>query len=453
MAERVVMPNLGLTMDQGIISEWLKQEGESVEKDEPLLVVETDKAALEVPSPYGGVLLTIRELAGATVPVGQPIAYIGEAGEIVDASLSARQVSAATPAAPAAARAPAAAATAGEQRFISPRARRVARELNLDVTALSGSGPGGRIVERDVQSLAGTVTTAPEPARVLASPLAKKLALELGVDLAGIAGTGPGGRVTAEDVRAATAPPAETPMPAAVAATSAPSTSTPLGRIRRVTAERMAASAREVARVTLNMTVDMSEAVKFQAQLSPEFERRYSARLTYDAMIAKACALALSEHGTLNARWLGTEPPSIELRTAIHIGVAVAALDGLLVVVLRNAVERPLHALTADLLRLADLAREGKAAPDDLSGGTFTITNLGSYGVESFSPIVNLPEAAILGVGAITRQPAVVGDQIVIREQMKLSLSFDHRITDGAPAAAGLRRIREIIESPYILLT
>src|SRR5215212_489180 len=215
MAERVVMPNLGLTMDQGIITEWLKQEGESVAKDEPLLVVETDKAALEVPSPYSGVLLSIREQAGATVPVGQPIGFIGEAGEAVQAPVNAPSVATVpnTTAAPSV-QSPVAVPAGDAPRFISPRARRVARELNLDVAAITGSGPGGRIVERDVQSSAASATSVPEPTRIQASPLAKKLASELGVDLAGITGTGPGGRVTAEDIRAVSTPTSETTVSA-----------------------------------------------------------------------------------------------------------------------------------------------------------------------------------------------------------------------------------------------
>jgi pyruvate dehydrogenase E2 component (dihydrolipoamide acetyltransferase) len=197
----------------------------------------------------------------------------------------------------------------------------------------------------------------------------------------------------------------------------------------------------------------MAEAVRFQAQLSPEFERRYGARLVYDAMIAKACGLALVDHPTLNARWTDANPPAIEILTDVNVGVAVATDDGLVVVVLRGAHTRPLYQLSADLLRLAESAKSGRVTPDDVSGGTFTVTNLGAYGVEAFTPIINPQEAAILGVGAIARRPAVEGDAVVVREQMTLSLTFDHRVNDGAPAAAFLRRVREILEAPYVLLT
>jgi pyruvate dehydrogenase E2 component (dihydrolipoamide acetyltransferase) len=459
MAERVIMPSLGLTMDEGTILEWLKHEGDSVSKDDALLVVETDKAALEVPSPYAGVLISITAQAGQTVAVGGTIAFVGEPGEAVEGTSAAQSSATAAPAAPqpAAREAAPSVESAVARQFASPRARRVARELGLDALALAGTGPSGRVVERDVRAAASAAPAAPPAERIMASPLARKLADERGMDLASISGTGPGGRITADDVNAAlatrvaaTAPDAS---PLSTGSAASGTRREPLGRVRRITAERMAASARTVARVTLTSTVDMAEAVRFQGQLNPEFERRYGARLVYDAMIAKACGLALTDYPTINARWTESDPPAIEIVSDVNVGVAVATDDGLVVVVLKAADARPLHQLSADLLRLADLAKSGRVAPDDVSGGTFTITNLGAYGVEGFTPIINPPEAAILGVGAIARRPAVVGETVVPREQMTLSLSFDHRVNDGAPAAAFLKRVKEILEAPYVLLT
>jgi pyruvate dehydrogenase E2 component (dihydrolipoamide acetyltransferase) len=224
----------------------------------------------------------------------------------------------------------------------------------------------------------------------------------------------------------------------------------PLGRLRRLTAERMATSSQTVARVTLFMPVDMAEAVRFRGQLGPEFERRYGARLSYDAMIAKAAALALRDHAELNAQWADGAVQPLE---AVNIGVAVALDAGLVVTVVRDADAKALHAIQAELNALVEKARAGRLGPDDVSGSTFTITNLGGYGVEAFTPIVNLPEAAILGVGRIAKLPAVVDDALTIREQMTLSLAFDHRVADGAPAARFLQRLKEILEAPYILLT
>jgi pyruvate dehydrogenase E2 component (dihydrolipoamide acetyltransferase) len=302
-------------------------------------------------------------------------------------------------------------------------ARKLAAEHGLDLAGLRGSGPGGRIVEKDVlAAVAGGPGTPGGPASEAAAPAAPAPA-------AGPAPAGP-------------APPA--PASAAAGETVA------LSRLRRITAERLAASAQAVARVTLFMTVDMAEAVRFRGQLGPEFERRYGARLSYDTMIAKACGLALREHPELNAQWAdGAVRPLAE----VNVGVAVALDEGLLVVVLRQVDVRPLYELQADLTALVERARTGRLNPDDISGSTFTLTNLGGYGVEGFTPIVNLPEAAILGVGTIARQPAVVGDQLTIREQMTLSLAFDHRVADGAPAARLLQRVKQILEAPYILLT
>jgi pyruvate dehydrogenase E2 component (dihydrolipoamide acetyltransferase) len=409
------------------------------------------------------------------VPVRRPIALIAEPGVAPSAAgPSGAPVAAvepagrpaAAPTAAASAQPAAAAGPPGGRQTVSPRARRIARELGVALAELVGSGPAGRIVERDVRAAAQAAPAAvPAPAgRILASPLARKLAAEHGLDLAGLRGSGPGGRIVVKDVLAAVAsgpapaapapaaaPMAPSPAPPAPSAAAAPTGETvALGRLRRITAERMAASAQAVARVTLFMTVDMAEAVRFRAQLGPEFERRYGARLSYDAMIAKACGLALREHPELNAQWAdGAIRPLAE----VNVGVAVALDEGLLVVVLRQADARPLHQLQTDLNGLVERARAGRLSPDDISGSSFTLTNLGGYGVEGFTPIVNLPEAAILGVGTIARQPAVVADQLAIREQMTLSLAFDHRVADGAPAARLLQRVKQILEAPYILLT
>jgi len=472
VATRVIMPTLGLTMEQGTIVRWLKREGEAVERDEPLFTVETDKATMDVPAPASGVLARVLAPEGAVVPVQQTIAIIAAPGEAVPAELAAAEpgapaspppaaASAGAPAAPTAgpvAGAPAPEAATGRAAPASPRARRVARELGVDLTQVQGTGPGGRIVEADVRRHAAGQRAAPA---ARATPLAQRLALELGVDLSAVAGTGPGGRITRQDVEAAAArgavavPTAPPPIPPAAApAAAVPAAArggrlAALSRLRRITAERMAHSARTVARVTLFTEVDFAEAVRFRAQLLAEFERRYGARLTYDALIARACALALLDHPALNAHWTDEGP---RLYDQVDIGVAVALPDGLVVPVIRDAARRPLWDLARTLDELVARAREGRLGPDDF-GGTFTITNLGMYGVEGFTPIVNPPEVAILGVGAIQRKPVVVNDTVAVRERVTLSLAFDHRAVDGAPAAAFLARVREVLEKPYILLT
>ena len=437
---------LGLTMEEGTVAEWLKQEGDSVRRDEPLLTVEMDKGTVEVPAPASGVVSRILVPVGTTVAVKTPIAEIETA---------AGSTSAAAPAAPAApppsvavssseftpaspAPVPAASAVtsnggSGERAFSSPRARMRARELGVDLAQLRGSGPHGRIVEADVLA-ASPPSIAQE--RVLATPLARRLAQEHGVDIAALQGSGPGGRVTQEDVLGA----------AAQAGVEQ------LSRVRRITAERMATSAQTTARVTLFLEADFSEAARFRAQLQPEFARLGVDKLPWDAVIAKAAALALVDHPNVSAQWA---PDGRGLRhpDGAHVGVAVALEpEGLVVPVLRDAHSRSLRELAADLLTLADRARAGRLSPAEMQGGTFTITNLGGYRVDGFTPIINPPETAILGVGRIADKAVVVDGRVEPRTMCTLSLSFDHRVVDGAPAAAFLARLAELLERPYALL-
>ncbi len=479
MPHQVTMPMLGLTMEEGTITEWLKQPGDTVAKEEPLFVVETDKSAVEVGAPASGVLSQIIVQVGQTVAVSAPIAVIAQPGEAVEASPAPAAASAPAPAATPVAAAPSAVASAtapaaapraaGDRLAVSPRARRVAGELGVDVTTVTGTGPDGRIVERDVRAAAAAPapasTSAPATGsgseRVVASPLAKKLAAQHRIDLALVKGTGPGGRITEKDVTAAVDARAAAPAAAAEAPASLPAFAAatgafePLSRVRRITADRMAASARSVARVTILMEVDMTEAVRFRTQLAPEFEKRHGARLSYDAMIAKACAIGLAEHPHVNAQWQeggNGQQPGLLLQSSVNVGIAVANDQGLLVVVVRDADKKPLSAVNSDLMGMVAKSRQGGLGPDELSGSTFTITNLGNFGVESFTPIVNPPEAAILGIGRIAKRPAVVDGQIVARDLMYLSLAFDHRVVDGAPAAQFLQRVKECLEAPYVLL-
>jgi len=321
-----------------------------------------------------------------------------------------------------------------------------ARELDVDLAGRRGSGPHGRVVEADV--LQASQAAVAEPQRVAITPLARRLAQEHGVSLDDVQGTGPGGRVTQDDVLRAAERGPKAPAPAVAAASDGVQ---PLTRIRRITAERMAASAHSVAGVTLHLEVDLSEAARFRQQLAPEFARLGTAKLPWDALIAKAAALALTEQPALNAQWV--EGAGIRRNTGVSVGVAVALEpEGLVVPVLRGADTRSLRDLASDLLGLADKARASRLSLDEMQGGSFTITNLGAYGVDGFTPIVNPPEAAILGVGRIGEKPAVVDGRVEVRTICTLSLTFDHRIVDGAPAAAFLARLGELLERPYTLL-
>jgi pyruvate dehydrogenase E2 component (dihydrolipoamide acetyltransferase) len=477
VATPVTMPMLGLTMEEGTVAEWLKQEGESVAKDEPLLTVEMDKGTLEVPSPAAGILRRIVVQVGTTVPVrtliaeigapdevmvrpsstesppgpvgSQPMSVAGGGGDPDRSSADAARASspsvamASSHASGAPASSPAATRESNGQRlFASPRARMRARALMVDLAQLHGSGPHGRIVEADVlaSSSSGQAASATiSETRLTATPLARKLAQERGVAVTDLAGTGPGGRVTQDDVlRAAVNRPAS-------------EGAQPLSRVRRITAERMAASTAATARVTLFLDADFSEAGRFRTQLQPEFARLGVPRLPWDALIARAAGLALVDHTAVLGQWVDGQ--SIRTPEAVHVGVAVALEpEGLVVPVLRDVATRSLRELAADLLGLVDKARAGRLGPAEMQDGAFTITNLGAYRVDGFTPIINPPETAILGVGRIADKAVVVGGQVEARLMCTLSLSFDHRVVDGVPAAAFLARLAELLERPYALL-
>jgi pyruvate dehydrogenase E2 component (dihydrolipoamide acetyltransferase) len=411
------MPVLSTTMEEGTVAEWLKREGDSVARDEPLLMVEMDKGTLEVPAPASGVLRRILVQPGVTVPVRTLIAEIGAADEVLVAAPVAQRV------------------------FASPRARMRARTLEVDLGLLRGSGPSGRIVEADVLVASRT----PASPRVAVTPVARRLAEEHGVALTDLQGTGPGGRVTQDDVLRAAQQ--DQPALSRVPEVGVRSPS----RIRRITAERMLASAQTTARVSLFLDADFSEVVRFRRQLEPEFERLGVARLPWDAVIARAAAVGLAEHRRLLAQWVDGQ--GLRAVEDVNVGVAVTLEpEGLVVPVLRNADQRSLRELSADLLELVAKARAGRLSPAEMQGGSFSITNLGAYRVDGFTPILNPPETAILGVGRIADRAVVVDGAVVARTLCTLSLSFDHRVVDGAPAAAFLARVAELLERPYALL-
>jgi pyruvate dehydrogenase E2 component (dihydrolipoamide acetyltransferase) len=322
-----------------------------------------------------------------------------------------------------------------------------ARALDVDLTTLHGSGPHGRIVEADVLATSDGDTAT----RVLITPLARRLAQEHGIAVEELQGTGPGGRITQDDVQRAAdqrTPGADQSTPGA--APFQPNV-VPLSRIRRITAERMAVSAQATARVTLFLDADFSEAARFRTQLQPEFARLGVPKLPWDALIAKAAALALAEHHTLVAQWV--EGQGLRPADTVHVGVAVALdPEGLVVPVLRDVGRRSLRELAGELVGLVDKARAGRLSPGEMQGGTFTITNLGAYRIDGFTPIINPPETAILGVGRIADKPVVVDGKVGVATLCTLSLSFDHRVVDGATAAAFLARLAELLERPYALL-
>ena len=414
MATEVILPKLGMAQEEGTIVRWLKPEGSRVNRGEPLFEVMTDKATLEVESPSSGVVLRILVPEGQTVPVATAIALIGEPGEKVAARpegvLPASPPSAASSGEVSSARG-GRADVPGDRVRISPRARALAAARGLDVRLVVGTGPGGRIVERDVQH-----ALAAQPAPSPPSPAAARSP--------------------------------EAPAPSAAATSAAPAA--PIAaRMRAVIARRMLESLHTTAQLTLTTEADMAEAVRLREEIASELERREGVSITFTDLVVRAAALALRDHPALNARWESESPRRIE---EIHIGVAVALDGGLVVPVVRHADRAPVAQISAAIRDLSERARAMRLRPEEMQGGTFTVTNLGMFEIDAFTPILNPPEAAILGMGRVHRRPAAVNERVDIRPSMTLSLTFDHRVVDGAPAAQFLQRVKHLLEHPYLLL-
>jgi len=438
MATKVIMPKLGMAMTEGVVVKWLKGDGAQVRKDEPIATVMSKKITYEVVAPAEGILRHAARIK-ETRPVGAAIAYVLAPGEAMPVEVAAPPPVEAVPAAVAPAPAPAGAREEKPFVLASPAARRLAQEKGIDLTQVKGTGPEGRITEADVQRFIEEWEKAPPVPAILASPMARRLAREHGIDLAQVTGTGPGGRITEKDVLAFIEAREKAPPPVE----AAPAQIIPFVGMRQMIAERMTQSLQTMAQVTMHTEVDATELVRLREQLKAEFD------LTYTDLIIKAVAKGLKAHPLLNATLVGDE---IHVLREIHIGVAVALEDGLLVPVVRDADKKSLQEIAQEVRRLAQGARQGTLTVDEVTGSTFTITNLGAYGIDGSTPIINPPEVAILGVGRIVDKPAIHEGQITRRSMMVLSLTIDHRIVDGAPGAEFLRTVREILESPYRLL-
>jgi len=482
MPFEVVLPRLGWNMETGRLGEWLKKDGDRVEAGELLFTVEGDKATQEVEALDSGILRIPPDAPppGTEVPVGTVLAYLLAPGEEIETGSSKLEADdTKIPTSPSAAQAIRLAASTPVERAvqppassfqlpaISPRARRVAGELGVDWTGLKGSGRTGRIVERDVREAAAAAQAAP-PAAERISPLARRLAAELGVDVDALAARMPGRRIERADIeaeaerlkvegsRVATIEPSaplllRTPAPAPTG------TSVPITTVRRTIADRLATSAHTVAAVTLTTEADATELVRLRKQLKDDGAAGAGLASaqpvpTYNDLLAKLTAQALLEHPMVNARFDGD---TIVQAATANIGVAVDTDRGLLVPVLRDVQTKSLRQIAHESAALIEKARTGRIAPDDLHGGTFTITNLGMYEIDAFTPIINLPECAILGVGRIAPKQVVVdaeAERVAIRQMVFLSLTFDHRLVDGAPAARFLQRVKQYVEKPYLWL-
>ncbi len=444
MATELLMPKLGLTMTEGTIDEWKKKVGDKVTKGEIIYSVATDKLTNDVESEADGILLKIAVPEGETVPCKTVVGWLGAAGETVpDGAGTAAPAEAAAPsaAAPAAAGEAAAAPVsrpAGEYVLATPYAKKLAKEKSFDLAQIPATGYNGVIVAKDVEGFRPAAAAAAAPA-VKASPLAEKLAADLDIDLASVKAAH--GRVLAEDILKYLQ---NTREKAEEAPADEREEVKKMSGMRKAIAKNMLNSVQTSPTVTFNLGIDMTEMKHYREQLKAK-----EIKVSYTDLLVKFVAKALTEFPMLNCSIDGN---NIIYKHYVNMGVAVALDNGLLVPNIPDADKKSLTEISAEVKEMAKQAREGKLPPEKLKGGTFTITNLGMYGIESFSPIINQPEVAILGVNTMEDKVVVRNGEICIRPIMNLSLTADHRVVDGSVAAEFLQRVKSLMENPALIL-
>lgn len=422
MAKPIVMPQMGYDMTEGTILRWLKREGDRVERGEPIAEIETDKVNLEIESFESGVLLKLVAQEGQTIPVGQPIAIVGEPGEQVEA-----------------ASAPAAAAADGKARRQEKADQPVGAPVAPTAEAVAGRAPGER---------------------VRASPLVRRLAAEHGIDLSQLRGSGPGGRIVKEDILPLIGRPAAAPAAAPRPEVEAPPAPVipglpefelvDLSRMRQTIARRMAESHQQAPHFYVTTVVEMDAALALRKQINEQVDDE-AEKVSITDMLVKACALALRKHRGLNASFAGTQ---LRVYKRIDIAIAVAVENGLITPYIVDADHKPLGEIARLSKDLINRARAGELRPEEYQGGTFTISNLGMYGlVEHFTAVINPPQAAILAVGSIIKEPVYRADgELVPSQRMRLTLATDHRVADGVAAAQFLSEVKHLLEHPMLLL-
>ncbi len=430
MAIEIQMPKLGLTMEEGTVVRWLKKEGDKVNAGEILAEITTDKISHELEAPGDGILAKIIVGEGKTVPCQALLAALTSPGEKYEVSEDTAPeekaaVSQAATSGPVECKTVASPVAGGSRIKISPIAKALAKKGNIDISLVNATGPEGRIVLKDIEAY-----LASGQSKVKASPVASKMAEEYSVQLEPSES-----RIMKKDI--------EQLMNAKSAALLAERI--PLRGIRKVIAERMSQSWNIAPHVTINMEADMTEAMSLREKIN---QPKSGLKVSYTDILTKLVAHALTSFPTVNASLINGE---IVKHSEINLGIAVALDDALIVPVIKNVASLGIGEISAQIKDMAERARTNKLMPDEISGGTFTITNLGMYGVDSFTPIINQPESAILGVNRIVEKPVVVKGAVVVRPMMNLSLSFDHRLIDGALAARFLGKVKELLENPALL--
>jgi pyruvate dehydrogenase E2 component (dihydrolipoamide acetyltransferase) len=424
MASKVIMPKLSPTMEEGQIARWLKKEGDKVSMGEPLAEIDTDKATMEMQALSNGVLRKILVNEGESAPLGQLIAVIGEADEDISSVINeapAKQTAPVPAAAPASAPAPA------------PPPQPAAADAN------------GHARQAPAQSESG---------RMIVSPLAARMAAEAGLDLRTLHGSGPGGRIIKRDIEAAlsetkpTAPRAVEPLrfQPSVVASASPYRDEPASEIRRTIARRLVTSIGPVPHFFLTSEIEMDRAVEMRRginALDPDL------KISINDIIIKVVASALIQHPAVNASF---QDKFVRYYEHADVGVAVAIEDGLITPVIRSADQKSLSQIAGEVRELAERARSRKLKPDEYTGATFSVSNLGMFGIDEFTAVINPPEGGILAIGAVTPKPVVRDNEIVIRQMMRVTMSCDHRVIDGATGAKFLQTVKKILENPLYLV-
>lgn len=434
MAEKIIMPKQGLQMTEGTITKWLVKEGDKVEIGQPLFEMETDKNTIQIDSTAAGEVLKLVAKEDETVPITETIAIVGKKGEDFADLLPKKEEKKPEPAhapvvptAPAVKVAPAAddvtpIALEGGRIFVTPRAKMTAERKNLDYKTVKGTGPSGLIIERDILAAAA----------VKASPVAKAIAARKGVSVTTVTGTGENGKIVKHDILSGDANLAREDKVI------------PISGMRKVIADNMMNSVQSMAHAYHKVAVDMSQAKLIRAAF-----KKAEKKVSFNDIIIMALGRALQEHPRMNAL---VEDGKITEKGSVNIGIAVAVDNGLIVPTVRDVQNMTLGEIHDESARLIAKTKAGGLKKEDYSGGTFTVSNLGMFGIDEFTAIVNPPQVGILAVGAMTDTPVVRDGQIVVRPMMNLVLTYDHRVIDGAPAAQFLSRLKELLENPYLMI-
>jgi len=441
MATNILLPQWGMNMEDGLLVKWLVKQGDSVELGQPLVEVETAKIDSELEAPMSGVVAHILASEGTTVSVGTIIAVIGKPGETVPrpsptattgSTIREENVSITT-------------SNSERRTQVTPVAQKLARQEKIDLCRVQGTGPNGRITEENVRAAIMTKRQTENNPAVQVVPQARKLAADHGIDLGQVQGTGPNQRILVADIKSAI----QDATAAQITAREAPPGKVvALTGLRKTIAQRMMESVNSMAQVTVTTEVDMTEAVKLRESLVAQWRKASIRPLDLD-LIIKAVAESLKEHPRLNATLASDE---IHILDHINVGTAMAVPNGLMVPVIRLADKKDLLSIAKEVRDLANKSRKDRLSVKDVTGASFTITSLANYEIDAFTPIINPPQVAILGVGRIAARPTVHQDKVVVRSIMVLSLSFDHRVLDGVSTGEFLRTLKGNLEDPEWML-